>query len=822
MIGNLLWRQFINPHRRHPLVLIRLFSDQQSQSQYIQLSQQMCESMQVCSSTPTARKLHAQLISTGLCFSIFLQNHLLHMYFNCHSLHDATLVFSAMEFPNVFTYNTMITGLGNAGTIGKAKEVFDQMPHRDSVSWNSMMSAYFRNGKYEDVLEVFVFMFRNFTCFINLLSFSCAMKACGALACFRWASQLHGIAEKFDFGRANLSIRISVLDMYIKSGKISHAEKVFLSIPNPSLFCFNSMLYGYSNSYGIGKALNLFNRMPERDNVSWSTMISVLSQHGLSVPSLSMFIDMCTQGFRPNSMTFACVLGACTSICDIKWGTHIHAWMVRMGTIIDVYVGNGLVDMYAKFGRLDLARRVFNSLIEHNAVSWTSLINGTAHCGNEEEALLLFNQMRQIPIALDEFTLAIILKVCSHPNSVFIGSQLHAITIKTGMASFVTVGNSLITMYSKCDDPQKAISVSEMMKVRNIITWTAMINAFSKAGDVKNAQACFEKTPDCNVITWNSMISMYIQHGFWECSLKLYVQMQRERIIPDDITFATSISACADLAMLKLGTQIIVQAEKLGFGSDVSVANSVVTMYSRCGQIDEAQKVFDLISMKNLVSWNSMIAGYAQNGHGRIAIEIFKSMLRMEYKPDHITYISVLSGCSYAGLVTEGKHYFDSMTKDYGILPTHEHFTCMVDLLGRAGLLEQAKTLIKEMPFMPNVDVLGALLSACKIHWNSKLAEFAAKNLLELDVDKSGGCILLAHIYSDCGKLEDVADIRKLIKDKGIQKNPGYSWIEVDNQVNVFAVNETNHPRIKEIWTMIDVVVDALLLNVQVDEFSAE
>ncbi|KAJ9186300.1 hypothetical protein P3X46_001891 [Hevea brasiliensis] len=671
------------------------------------------------------------------------------------------------------------------------------------------MSGYFRNGRPEEALRVFISLIRDCASITNLLSFSCAMKACGALGYIKLAFQLHGLLEKIDFG-SDTSIETSVLDMYVKCDAVRYAELVFLRIPNPNLFCFNSMIYGYSKFYGVGRALDLFNQMPERDSVSWNTMISILSQHGFCVPTLSMFVEMWTQGFRPNSMTYACVLSTCASFCELEWGTHLHARIVRTESVLDVYVSNGLIDMYAKCGNLEFARQALNSLTEHNSVTWTSLIGGVAQCGLEEEALILFNQMRKVPVALDEFTLTTVLKVCSYPNNISVGGQLHALTIKTGMDSFVSMGNALIKMYSKCGDSQKANYAFEMMPVSNIISWTSMITAFSQVGDVEKAQACFDKMLERNVITWNSMISMYIQNGFWECGLKFYLQMHKECVMPDDITFATSISACADLAMLKVGIQIIAHAEKFGFGSDVSVANSVVTMYSRCGQIEDARKVFDSISMKDLVSWNSMMAGYAQNGQGRIVIEIFKNMLKMEYTPDSISYISVLSGCSYSGLVTEGKHYFESMTRDYGIFPTHEHFACMVDLLGRAGLLEQAKSLIFEMPFKPNADVWGALLSACKIHCNPKLAEFAVRNLLELNVDKSGIYILLAHVYSECGKLEGVADVRKLMREKGIQGNPGCSWIEINNRVHVFTVDEANHPQIKDIYAILGDIHDKM------------
>ncbi|XP_065880623.1 pentatricopeptide repeat-containing protein At2g13600 isoform X2 [Euphorbia lathyris] len=769
------WIKCVSSHLSHPLP--RFFSNQQNppSSQELNFSplfQKFHQSMKDCASVSIARKLHAQLISKGLNSSIFLQNNLL-------------------------------------GKIGDAKKVFDEMPERDSVSWNSMMSAYFRNGDPEETVVNFVYLIRYSAFLANMLSFSCAMKACGALGYSNLAFQLHGLAEKFGFS-SDLTIGDSVIDMYIKCGAVNYAEKVFLRIPNPSLFCINSMVYGYSRAYGVGKALDLFNRMPERDCVSWNMMVSILSQRGIGVPTLCIFVEMWTQGFRPNSMTYASVLSICTSFGYLEWGTHLHARVVRMEPVLDVYLGNGLINMYAKSGCLELAKRVFDSLTNRNAVSLTCLIDGIANCGFDEEALLLFNQMREVPVVFDEFTLVVILKICSHSNYISIGRQLQAFTIKTATDSFVPVGNALVTMYSKCGDIQSASLAFHFMPVRNIISWTSIITAFSQVGDVEKAEAFFEKMPERNVITWNSMIGMYTQHGLWEYGFKLYVQMQRECVMPDEITFATSISGCADLAMLKLGIQIVAQAEKLGCGSDVSVANSVVTMYSRCGQIEEAAKVFDTISVKDLVSWNSMMAGYAQNGQGRKVLEIFGNMLRLKCIPDHISYVSLLSGCSYSGLVTEGKHYFKSMSEDYSISPTDEHYSCMVDLLGRAGLLDEAKNLIDEMPFKPNADVWRAFLGSCKTHGNAELAEFALRNLLELDVHDNRSLILLAHIYSESGKAEGVADVRKLMKKRGIHKNPGCSWIEVDNRVHVFTVDETSHPQIKDIYSMLDAILYTL------------
>ncbi|XP_061348310.1 pentatricopeptide repeat-containing protein At2g13600-like [Gastrolobium bilobum] len=775
---------------------------------YMQISQKFYDAFKICGSPPIARKLHAQLILSGLDASIFLLNNLLHMYSNCGLINDAFLVFSEANDRNNFTWNTMIHAFVDSGRMREAEHLFDEMPVRvrDSVSWTTMISGYCQNGHPEDSIKTFASMLRDSNYQIqnyDLFSSTCAMKACGCLGNTQLALQLHAHVIKLRL-ETQTCIQNSLVDMYVKCGAITMAETVFFIIESPSLFCWNSIIYGYSQSYGPYEALSIFTRMPQRDCVSWNTLISAFSQHGLGVHCLSLFVEMCNQGFRPNFMTYGSVLSACASISDLDWGTHLHARILRMEHSLDAFYGSGLIDMYVKCGCLGLARRVFNSLGEHNQVSWTCLINGVAQFGLDGDALVLFNQMRQASVALDDFTLATVLGVCSGQNYAAIGELLHGYTIKCGMDSSVPVGNAVITMYAKCGDTEKANLAFKSMPIRDTISWTAMITAFSQNGDIDKSREYFNTMPERNVITWNSMLSTYIQHGFAEEGLKLYVLMRSKGVKPDWITFATSIRACADLAIIKLGIQVVSHAIKFGLSSDVSVANSIVTMYSRCGQIKEAQKVFGSIYDKNLISWNAMMAAFAQNGLGLKVIETFEDMLKTECKPDHISYIAVLSGCSHMGLVVEGKHYFDSMTQVFGISPTNEHFACMVDLHGRAGSLDKAKNLIDEMPFKPNATVWGALLGACRIHHDSRLAETAVKKLMELNVEDSGGYVLLANIYAESGELEGVADMRKLMKVKGIRKSPGCSWIEVDNRVHVFTVDDTSHPQIKEIYVKLE------------------
>lgn len=802
---------------RYPI--IRFISTQQnficqsnplSQSSYVDLSQRYYEALKTSASQKSifvTQKIHAQIVVSGLYSSTFLQNHLINSYSRIGLVSDSVKVFSETEFRNVFSWNTMINGLADSGLMKEAEKLLDEMPEKDSISWNSMMSGYFNNGKVRDTIKVFVSMIKDRRCIPDLFSFSCAMKACASLGYVKLAFQLHGLAAKFEF-RKGKSISSSIIDMYIKSGELDCAERVFSRISGPNLFCWNSMIHGYSKFHGIQMALDLFNQMPERDVVSWNTMISVLSQHGIGKQTLSMFVQMCNQGFVPNSMTYASVLSACTSTSDLSWGTHLHARVLRMVPNLDVYIGSGLIDMYAKCGWLEYAKRVFSDLKEPNEVSWTSLIGGVAQFGCGEEALEIFKKMRDVPMAPDEFTVATVIGVCSSLKDKSLGEQIHAYVIKIGVQSSVPVGNALVTMYAKCGNVPNANRAFEFMPVKDIISWTAIITAFSQDGNVKKAREHFDKMPERNVITWNSMLGTYMQNGFWEEGLKLYIIMLRRRVKPDWITYATSLSGCSYLAVMKLGNQIMAQAEKDGFSSDGTVLNSVVTMYSRCGRIEDAQKVFDSIITKDIVTWNAMMSGYAQSGQGRKVIEIFEEMLKLGFTPDHISYVSVLSGCSYSGLVPEGHYYFNLMTKGHGISPTCEHYVCMVDLLARAGLLEQAINLIKEMQLEPNAAVWGALLGGCRIHGNTELAEVAVSNLINIDVADSGSYVLLANLYSDSGKLEGVLDMRKIMREKGIRKNPGCSWIEVDNRVHVFTVDDTGHPQIKDVYRMLEKIME--------------
>ncbi|XP_020570945.1 pentatricopeptide repeat-containing protein At3g24000, mitochondrial-like [Phalaenopsis equestris] len=753
-----------------------------------------------------SQKTHARVIVTGLSSSLFLQNTLLHSYFRFGAIGDARCLFESIFFPNTITSNIMITGLSKSGELEDARQVFDAMSVTDSASWNSLMSGYFSQGKFEETIEIFYSMFCNALEKLDIFSLAVSMKAVGALQCHEFGLQLHVLAKKLGFENAP-QIKRSLIDMNVKCGAAVMAAKIFESIQSPDIFCWNSMILCYLKLYGVECALKVFNRMPERDIISWNTIISILSQQARYCETIFMIINMQTEGYKLSSTTYTCGLTACANLLHLDWGKHFHAIILKSEPIIDVFAGSALVDMYAKCGHLDAAKRSFDSLSYQNTVSWTSLIGGFAQSGKVEKAGELFNKMRRKQVLFDKFTLSTTISACyngTDPDFHF-GCQLHCLCFKTGYSPSTPVSNALLTMYAKCERIESSESIFYSMASKDVVSWTSMITAYAQVSKIGKAREFFNSMPTRNVISWNAIFGAYILNKQEEEALKLFLLMLREdEVKPDWVTFVRLLSAAADIGALKIGTQIIAHAMKLGLNnSNTSVSNGIITMYSKSGKIAEAQRVFESITNKDLISWNAMITAYAQHGLGWEAVKTFEKMLLEKIEPDYITYVAVLSGCSYSGMVAEGKSYFELMTRIHGVIPGTEHFACIIDLLGRAGLLQEAKEVIETMPVKPTAEIWGAMLGACKLHNDTEFADYAAKHILQLDSKDSGSYILLAKLYADVGDLQNSAGVRKLMKERGIRKKPGCSWIEVDNRIHVFVADDLNHPQIIDVLTVL-------------------
>eukprot|EP01018_Ginkgo_biloba_P016729 Gb_00639 [translate_table: standard] len=505
---------------------------------------------------------------------------------------------------------------------------------------------------------------------------------------------------------------------------------------------------------------------------------------------------------------YASLLQACADKKCLADGKKVHARMVKTRTRLNCFLETKLVIMYAKCGSLEFARHLFDKMPEKNLVSWTAMVGGYARHGCCEEALKLFHEMQLAGLPPDNFLFPLALKACASLAALQQGKEIHSHTIISGLDSDVFVGSALVDMYSKCGRPEFARHVFDKMSQRNLVSWNAMIAGYSQNGRHEEALNLFRQMESTgikpNVISWNTMIAGYAQKGLGYEALKMLIDMQSLGEKPNLVTILSAIPACGNIAGLEKVMEIHGYIIRSGFESHVFVESAIVDMYCKCGSIDNARRVFDKMSERDVVSWSSMISGYAMHGHAEDALMLFFQMQQARAKPDYITFIGVLSACSHAGLVDEARQYLKQMSRDYQIQPSVEHYSCMVDLLGRAGHLNEAHELINTMPLEPNAAVWGALLGACRVHCNIDLGERVAEHLFHLEPENAGNYVLLSNIYAAAGRWDAAAKVRKMMKDKGVKKTPGWSWIEVNNSMHKFVSGDRTHQETDKIYSKLE------------------
>eukprot|EP01018_Ginkgo_biloba_P027409 Gb_40680 [translate_table: standard] len=564
----------------------------------------------------------------------------------------------------------------------------------------------------------------------------------------------------------------------LSSGKQVHAHMLKTGI-QPEIFLLNNLVNMYAKCGCLVYARYLFDKMSERNVVSWTILIVGYAQNGESAEALNLVSHVHKMGIEMDQVIFSCALKACATLGNLQHGKQIYAHILKTGFESHVSVGNSLVTMYAKCGSVDNACKAFDKMPERNTISWTAVIAGYAQNNHDEEALHLFSEMRQAGTKPNHFTFAIILQACSNLGYLQQVKEIHAHTITTGFESHVSVRNALVSVYAKF-------------------------------GYIEDAQKTFSKILQRNIVSWNAMIGGYGQNGDGEDALRLFCDMRQAGMKPDKFTLSSVLSTCATLATLEQGKLVHAHIVKTGFEAHVSIVNALVTVYAKCGSIADARTVFDNISERDIVSWTAMIAGYAQHGCGKEALQLFEKMQWLGTRPNYITWVAVLSACSNVGLVDEGRHYFDCLSRDHDIVPGLEHYACMVDLLGRAGFLHEADDLISRMTVEPNALVWRNLLGACRIHDNVKLGECAAARILELEPHDVATYVMLSNIYASAGRWDDVAEVRKLMKISGVRKEPGQSWIEIKNKVHTFVAGDRLHPQTQQILAKLEELTEQM------------
>ncbi|XP_051140820.1 pentatricopeptide repeat-containing protein At2g22070 [Andrographis paniculata] len=631
-----------------------------------------------------------------------------------------------------------------------------------------------------------------------------------------------------------------VMNAYAKAGFLSHACHVFDEMPLKNVSSYNTLLSAYAKQGMIREALCVFNEAPELDSVSWTSMIVGYNQMDRFKDAILMFLEMLERGFLPTEFTLTNIIASCAASEAFDLGEKVHSFVVKLGLSGYVSVANSLVNMYAKLGhfgtamavieriklknvstwnamislymqtsQVDRALAQFEEMKDRDIITWNSMIAGYNQCGLNVEALdMFFMMLKESKLKPDRYTLTSALSACGNLRRLEIGKQVHAYIVRNEFDISGVVGSVLIYMYSKsgCVDTGRKVLEKHggVLKV-NITAFTSLLDGYIKLGDMNSARWIFDMLEDRDVVAWTAMIVGYVQNGNNNLAMEHLRSMMEDGLFPNNYTLAAALSISSNLASQNHGKHIHAVAVKLGEASSVSVSNALINMHAKSGNICCARKAFiEVKQRRDSVSWTSMIMALAQHGYGEEALEFFEEMLELNIKPDHITYVGVLSACTHVGLVDRGRNYFTRMQEVHGIEPSSSHCACMIDLFGRAGLLREAQNFIETMPVEPDTIAWGSLLASCKVHKNVDIAEFSAERMLALEPANSGAYSSLANVYSACGMWEEAAKIRKSMKDRKVKKEQGISWLQIRSEVHVFGADDAFHPQREAIYRRMD------------------
>ncbi|KAF9591070.1 hypothetical protein IFM89_001280 [Coptis chinensis] len=455
---------------------------------------------------------------------------------------------------------------------------------------------------------------------------------------------------------------------------------------------------------------------------------------------------------------------------------------------------------------------MFSQITDPDIISWTSLITHHLHIDQPFEALCVFSKFILLGIRPDNFSVVGALSACGRNEDLRHGKMVHGMIYRYELGLEMIVGNALVDMYSRNGEIRVAQLVfREMGIIKDVVSWTSLLHGFIKCNDLVSARELFDRMPRRNTVSWTAMITGYVQGRKPIQGLEVFQEMKSiGSDLPTAITIVAVLSGCADIGALDLGRSIHGYVEKMNLYSDATMYNALINMYGKSGSLDTAEKVFAEIEMKDTFSWTTMISGFAVHGSGIRAIQIFSEMLRSGMEPNEVTFVAVLSACSHAGLVDEGWRWFDRMRQSYHLEHKIAHYGCMVDLLGRAGLIEEAKEFIGRMQIKPDAVLWRSLLSASLVHGNSRIAETAGKKIIELEPDDDGVYILLWNIYCSEHRWVEASETRRMMKDRKVKKKPGCSWVEVNGVVHEFVADDRTHCLSREVYSILDWLAEQL------------
>ncbi|XP_048136224.1 LOW QUALITY PROTEIN: pentatricopeptide repeat-containing protein At2g27610 [Rhodamnia argentea] len=721
----------------------------------------------------------------------------------------------------------------------EARRLFDRSPQRAQTGYSRSLSEYSRYYQNQGPLDLFASVHR-WGLPVDGSALSCVINVCANSFDQNAGKQVHCQCVKSGF-LEDVSVGSALVDMYMKTESVEDGRRAFDEVADKSVVSWTSLLSGYARNSLNGEAIELFRRMQvegikpnaftytavlgalgdddlaekgiqlhamvikdgfasttysgnslinmyskvgmirdaravfnmmgNKDVVSWNSMISGYVANGHDMEALVMFHSMRNAEVSLSQLTFANVIKLCANVREISFARQLHCQVVKVGLEFDDKVGKALIVAYSKCCEMDDAFKSFSSVSRYqDVVSWTAIITGYLQNGQAAQAVDLFCQMRRGGVKPNDFTYSLILGA----QPLIAPHEVHAQVIKNNYQSSSTVGTALLDAYVKIGSTDTAAKVFKSVHEKDVVSWSAMLAGYALSGDTENA-------------------------------VKVYLQLGKEGVRPNEFTYSSVINACAaPSAAVEQGKQLHARSIKSGYSDALCVSSALLTMYAKRGNIESASKLFQRQRERDLVSWNSMISGYAQHGHAKKALEVFKEMQRQKMTMDSITFIAVISACTHGGFVEEGERYYDMMINNHQISPTMEHYSCMVDLYSRAGMLEKAMDTINGMPFPASVSVWRSILAGCHVQRNLELGKLAAEKLISLQPDHSSSYVLLSNIYAAAGKWRERAEVRRMMDERKVRKEAGYSWIEVKNKTYYFLASDVTHPLQESIYAKLE------------------
>ncbi|CAA0820314.1 Pentatricopeptide repeat-containing protein [Striga hermonthica] len=842
-------KRFIRP------IFIRLFSTVTPKNQPNPFYKKTFSHLfQECSrerSLEPGRQAHARMIASGFEPTVFVANCLLKMYIRCSRLDTARKAFDKMPQRDVVSWNSLISGYAVSGKMDLAQSIFGSMPERDVISWNSLISGYLHTGNCLRPVEIFMEMGKEGLAY-DETTFAVVLKACSCLENCYLGYQVHCVVVKSGF-EDDVVTGSAILDMYAKCKNLDESLHFFHTMPVRNWVSWSAIIAGciqndehirglqlfkemqregigvsqsiyasvfrscaslsdlalgcqlqshalksdfgsdtivgtamldmYAKCDSLVNAQKVFDFLPDYNLQSHNALITGYARSHCGFEGFELFIRLLRSGLGFDEISLSGAFSACAVIRGRLEGTQLHSLAAKTPFLHSICVANAILDVYGKCGSLHEARQIFDEMEVRDAVSWNSVIAACEQNKNDE-TLSLFVSMLRLRMEPDEFTFGSVLKACAGERALGHGKEVHGRVIKSGLGKDSFVGSVLADMYCKCGMVDEAAEkLHWKMEDQTLVSWNAIIAGLSSAEQSERAQ-------------------------------KFFSSMLETGLRPDSFTYATILDTCSNVANVGLGRQIHAQIIKQELQSDVYIASTLVDMYSKCGDLLDSVMVFEKSSKRDFVTWNAMACAYAYHGLGREALITFERMKLEGIVPNHATFVAVLRACGHVGLVDEALGYFSLMKNEYKLEPQLEHYSSMVDILGRSSRVADALKMIQEMPLEADDVIWRTLLSTCRMHGNVEVAEKATSALLELDPQDSSACVLLLNVYADAGMWGRVSEMRRVMRHGKMKKEPGCSWVELQSEVHMFLAGDKAHPKCREIYGRLNLLIGEMKMDV--------